>query len=183
MTAPGGIQLRRFGVDQLELIRPVLVDIYAEVYAERLSDGFHSIDSFLDRLRNHVTGDNWEAVVAYDGETPAGYAYGAGRTGAAAWWASIQPPVTDPELIREWRGRTFGLFEIMVRKPWRKTGLARRIHDDLLQGRTEERVTLIVEQTKERVRALYESWGYRQVGSRQPFLDAPTYTCMLRNLR
>jgi GNAT superfamily N-acetyltransferase len=183
MSGTEGLSLRRFGVDQLDAVRPALVSIYAEVYADKLSDGFHSVADFLDRLDNHVTGDRWEAVVAYDGETPAGYAYGSGRTGAAAWWASIQPPVTDAELIQEWPGRTFGLFEIMLRKPWRKTGLARQIHDELLRLRPEERVTLIVDQAKPRVQALYESWGYRHVGSRQPFPDAPIYAAMVRDQR
>ncbi len=32
------------------------------------------------------------------------------------------------------------------------------------------------------VQALYESWGYRKVGERQPFPDSPVYAVMLADL-
>lgn len=79
--------------------------------------------------------------------------------------------------------RTMALFELLVRQPWRKTGTAERIHEELLSGRTEERVTLLVEPTHPKVKTLYESWGYANIGDQQPFPDAPVYATMLRILR
>ncbi|OKJ48607.1 acetyltransferase [Streptomyces sp. CB02009] len=32
------------------------------------------------------------------------------------------------------------------------------------------------------LQALYESWGYRKIGERQPFADSPVYAVMLRGL-
>ena len=32
------------------------------------------------------------------------------------------------------------------------------------------------------VQAMYESWGYRKVGVRQPFPDSPVYAVMLAEL-
>ena len=36
--------------------------------------------------------------------------------------------------------------------------------------------------THPKVQALYESWGYRKVGQRQPFPDSPVYAVMLAEL-
>lgn len=86
------------------------------------------------------------------------------------------------ELTHETGQRTLALFELLVRAPWRKTGSAHRIHEELLTSRPEERVTLLVEPTHPKVKALYERWGYDNVGDQQPFPDAPVYTTMLRQL-
>ncbi|MFI5742482.1 hypothetical protein ACIA9I_29415 [Streptomyces anulatus] len=42
----------------------------------------------------------------------------------------------------------------MVREPWRKTGTARRLHNTLLYARTEQRATLLADQSHPKVRAL-----------------------------
>ncbi|MFI9724526.1 hypothetical protein ACIHFE_33690 [Streptomyces sp. NPDC052396] len=60
----------------------------------------------------------------------------------------------------------------MVRVPWRKTGSARRIHDELL-----------AEAGRGKVVALYESWGYEKISEQQPSPDGPVLTAMLRDIR
>jgi hypothetical protein len=64
----------------------------------------------------------------------------------------------------------------------RGTGAARQIHDELLRGRPEERVTLLVERDHPKVRALYEAWGYEWFGELLPFPDAPLYDAMVLDL-
>jgi len=71
----------------------------------------------------------------------------------------------------------------MVRRPWRGTGAAKAIHDELLSGRDEERVTLLVHKEHGKVRALYERWGYRTVGETVPFEGAPELCAMVLGLR
>ncbi|WP_367137714.1 MULTISPECIES: hypothetical protein [Streptomyces] len=70
----------------------------------------------------------------------------------------------------------------MVRRPWRGTGTAQRIHEELLSGRPEQRVTLLVDPAHPKVKALYERWGYRYIGDQRPFPDAPVYATMVRAL-
>ncbi|MGW0819894.1 GNAT family N-acetyltransferase [Streptomyces sp. NPDC002845] len=77
---------------------------------------------------------------------------------------------------------TFGLCEIMVRTPWRGKGIARGIHDELMRLRTETRASLLVDSQRPKVRALYESWGYRKVGQMQPFEDSPRYDAMVLDI-
>ncbi|MGW2822762.1 hypothetical protein ACWC24_17490 [Streptomyces sp. NPDC001443] len=52
----------------------------------------------------------------------------------------------------------------------------------LLQERPEDLAVLLVDGKHPRVQALYEDWGFRKVGERQPFPDSPLYTIMLANL-
>lgn len=77
---------------------------------------------------------------------------------------------------------TLVIKEIGLRIPWRGTGTARRIHDDLLAGRTEERVTLMVNPLAGdgKVQALYESWGYEAFNSQRPSPESPRLTAMVR---
>ncbi|MFD7013981.1 GNAT family N-acetyltransferase [Streptomyces sp. NPDC059928] len=182
MTETGTIKLHRYGIDQLEQIRPTLVALYAEVYAADIErDPFFSVERFTERLAGHASRPSWEAVVAYDGGEAAGYAYASCLPEKTGWWTHMLQPLTEDE-TRETGERTLALFELMVRSRWRGTGLAQRIHEELLQPRTEERVTLLVDPEHPKVKALYESWGYRDIGGQQPFPDAPIYATMVRPL-
>lgn len=183
MTVPPAdtVELVRYGQHQLAAVRPTLVSLYAEIYADDLSDPFFSVERFEQRLEGHASRSGWEAVVAYDGGEAAGYAYAATLPERSAWWAGMLQPLPEEEAAEDGR-RTLALFELMVRQPWRGTGLAHRIHEQLLSGRPEERVTLLVDPTHPKVQALYERWGYRNIGDQRPFPDSPLYATMLRPL-
>ncbi|MDH6129566.1 hypothetical protein [Kitasatospora sp. GP82] len=77
---------------------------------------------------------------------------------------------------------TLALKELGVRGPWRGTGVARRIHDELLAGRGEDRMTLMVNPAAGdgKVLALYKSWGYEAVNRVQPSPDAPPLIAVIR---
>lgn len=175
------VQLRRYTANDLPEIRPVLLDVYAEVYADTLHVPFTSLARFDQRLTNHAGGAGWEAVIGYDGDQPVGYAYGAPLRRGARWWSHMTTPL--PKGFAEEDGsRTLALFELMVRAPWQGTGAAHRIHEDLLRPRPEERVTLLCDPEHPRVLALYASWGYRHVGDQQPFPDGPRFSVLVREL-
>ncbi|HEV2088760.1 MAG TPA: GNAT family N-acetyltransferase [Cryptosporangiaceae bacterium] len=160
----------------------MLIDVYAEVYADRLHEPFNSVERFAERLDGHVTTPNWQAVVGWDATEPVGYIYAASLRPGSTWWSKLEPPV-DEAFAAETGHRTCGIFELMVRKPWRGTGAAQAIHDDLLAHRNEERASLGVERAHPRVRAMYERWGYRYVGTDRPFPDSPLLDVMVKDLR
>lgn len=168
-------------------VRQILLDVYAEVYAEQIAtDPFFSMEWFADRLENHVEGRRWEAVVGYDGDDPVGYGYGCSLSPGARWWSvvvDVSGAPLDEEYTYETGDRTLALFELMVRVRWRRTGTAHRIHEELLAGRSDQRVSLGNNAEHGRVRALYESWGYQKVGTSRPFPDAPLYNVLVRDLR
>jgi GNAT superfamily N-acetyltransferase len=184
MRADPKLTLTRYKTDRLDDIRSTLIDVYAEVYAREIAeDPFYSVERFEDRLKGHVAAPNWEAVVGeVDGEV-VGYAYGYALRAGKSWWTALRTPVGDDSLTDETGSRTFGLAEIMVKAPWRGTGIARTIHDELLSHRTEERAALLVNPAHSRVLALYERWGYSKFGEIQPFPDSPRYNAMMKPLR
>lgn len=165
--------------DHLDQIRQTLLDVYAEIYAREIrTDPFFSLERFEERLHGHSSVTGWGCVLGeVDGQV-VGYAYGYPLQRGSSWWRSLRTPV-DEALTQETGDRTFGLCEIMVREPWRKTGIARTIHDELTSQRHEQRAALLVERAHPRVRALYERWGYSWFGEVLPFPDAPLYDAMV----
>ncbi|SER55909.1 GNAT family N-acetyltransferase [Streptomyces qinglanensis] len=168
------LELRHYGHDDLSEIRQTLIGVHADVHAERMAD-----DEFRQKFPWFV--DHWgsnpgfSCVIAYDGDEPAGFTYGAPGPEGREWWREHLDPA--PEMPR-----TFHFSELMVREPWRKTGTAERLHRALMDARDEPRAALLVDVTHPKVEALYASWGYRKVGEDQPFPDSPVYAVMIADL-
>jgi hypothetical protein len=97
-----------------------------------------------------------------------------------------RPSGLPAEYTAEDGRRTLALNEILVRQQWRGAhgkGAAHALHEELLSERQEQRVTLLVNPLRSdgRLKAVYEAWGYKQVGSQQPFADSPVFASMMRD--
>jgi GNAT superfamily N-acetyltransferase len=168
------VDLRRFGHEDLPVIRQTLLDVHADAYADEMDDEFNQrFPWFVDHWGGHP---GFACVIGYDGDVPVGFAYGAPATAGREWWREhlSEPPADDS---------TFSVSELMVRPAWRKTGTAERLHAALLEDRPEALAVLLVDPGHPKVAALYETWGYRRIGNRQPFPDSPNFSVMLRDLR
>lgn len=80
------IELRHYQQDALpEGFRRTLLDVHADAYADELVT-----DEFVQRFPWFV--DHWTSlagfacVVAYDGDEPVGFAYGAPLAAGREWW-------------------------------------------------------------------------------------------------
>lgn len=106
------------------------------------------------------------------------YAYGNAIEHGDRYWQCTSPTPAEKYTERP----AVALKEIGVRPTWRKTGTARRVHDALLATREEPYVTLMVNPAAGdgKVHALYESWGYEDIGHSQPSLASPVLTVMIR---
>ncbi|MFG2692041.1 GNAT family N-acetyltransferase [Kitasatospora sp. NPDC051984] len=171
------IELRHH-TDLTAQARQDLLDVYADVRAPLLHLANYRVQTFAERLERHAAEPGFELVLGYDGDVPVGYAYGNTADADDRYWKRMTEPLPDgftdtPVLI---------IKEIGVRTPWRGTGTARRIHDELLAHRAEDRVTLMVNPLAGdgKVQALYESWGYQAINSQQPSPDSPRLTAMVR---
>jgi GNAT superfamily N-acetyltransferase len=173
-----GLRLERREATGLGDIRQQLLDVYAEIYADRLSEEFHSVERFDERLGWNTEVPGFAAVVGYLDDAPVGYAYGCTLQETTRWWKGLRTSLPDGATT-ETGTRTFALSELMVIEKVRGTGTARQIHDALLRDRLEERVTLLVERDHPKVRGLYESWGYEWFGEVLPFPDAPLYDALI----
>ncbi|MFD8670092.1 GNAT family N-acetyltransferase [Streptomyces microflavus] len=171
MTGP--IELRRFGHDDLLVIRQTLLDVHADAYADQMHDEFvQRFPWFVDHWGSHP---GFSCVIGYDGDEPVGFAYGAPAEPGREWWREhVSAPPADAS--------TFSFSELMVRPRWRKTGVGEQLHEALLADRVEALAVLLVDPGHLKVVDLYGNWGYRRVGSRQPFADSPNYAVMVRDL-
>ncbi|MFF2194537.1 GNAT family N-acetyltransferase [Streptomyces sp. NPDC058157] len=169
-------QMRRFtGIAQASA---PLIAVYAKVREPLLHLPNYAVPAFAERLERHGREPGFEAVLAFDGGgQPVGYAYGNTVEAGDRWWKRIgevdEEYTTAPALA---------LKEIGVTVPHRGTGLARRIHDELLAGRNERYVSLMVNPAagEGKVQRVYESWGYLAIGAVQPSPDSPVLTAMVR---
>lgn len=165
--------VRHFTHDDLPQIRRILIDVHADVYADAMDDEFKQrFPWFVDHWGGHP---EFACVIAYDGDEAVGFAYGAPATAHREWWREHLDPAPE-------KPRTFSFSELAVRTNHRKTGLAASLFRALMDGRDEDLVVLLVDTEHPRVQALYESWGFRKVGQRQPFPDSPLYAVMLAEL-
>ncbi|GAA2689206.1 GNAT family N-acetyltransferase [Streptomyces lunalinharesii] len=158
--------------------------VHADAFAEppycETGDG---VRAAFRRFRDTTRNPTFRAALARtpDG-TPVGMAYGTLLGPQTDWWDALTTPV--PEAVRHEDGhRTFGLRELAVRLPWRGHGLARRLHETLLDGITAERVVLHVHPASEAAQAAYRSWGYRKYGETHLRTGTTPYDALLLTLR
>ncbi|MEU5053711.1 N-acetyltransferase [Streptomyces sp. NPDC021096] len=182
---PDRLEFRRSrDVDE---VRQTILDLHVEVRGDfaLLDRPFNTVERFDERLLAYAKRPGWETVIARTpGGEPVGFCFGTPLAPATGWWSSMLTPLPDG-YTTETGTRTFAFQEICVRKAWRGQGAARRLHDELLAGHAEERVTLLVNPGAGggKLKAVYESWGYEEIGKQQPFEDSPKFSVMMRPLR
>ncbi|MGW7688729.1 GNAT family N-acetyltransferase [Streptomyces asiaticus] len=168
-----GLDIRHFGHDDLADIRQTIIDLHAAAAGPDRDDDFKKkFPWFVDHWGGHP---EFSCVIAFDGDKAVGFAYGAPARPGREWWREYLDPAPEKEL-------TFSYSELAVIPEWRKQGVAERLTRTLMAGRDEVLVVLLVDLEHPRVQALYESWGFRKVGERQPFPDSPVYAVMLAEL-
>ncbi|WP_327384728.1 MULTISPECIES: GNAT family N-acetyltransferase [unclassified Streptomyces] len=163
-------------------LRSAITEVYAEVRADLLVHPNYRVDVFLERLDRHADEPGWAAVMAYTLEGVAiGYAYANTIGPDDRWWKRMTVPVAPRFTDRD----TVAVKEIGVTPAHRGVGLARRMHDALLDGRRERYATLMVNPAAGdgKVMRLYEGWGYREIGAVRPGAEAPWLVCMGRSVR
>ncbi|MFD8950904.1 GNAT family N-acetyltransferase [Streptomyces xanthophaeus] len=159
--------------------------IYAEAFAEPPYDETaDDVAAAFRRFPGQTRNPGFHAVLARTAQgEPVGMAYGHPLRPDTVWWDELTEPV-PADLRREDGRRTFGLMELAVRGPWRGQGVARRLHETLLDGIGTERVLLNVHPASEGASAAYRAWGYRKVGEARPWGEgADHHDVMLLDLR
>jgi GNAT superfamily N-acetyltransferase len=174
------VELSHYAGHEFSAIRNIAIDLYREVFSQEIDKPFWSVEQYSQRIERHAAMPGFSAVVAYADEGPIGFAYGITLPATTRWWATIQPPLTDPTFTREDGHRTFALFEVIVTLEHQGHGIGRRIHDELLFKRSEQRVTIATNRGNTHARNTYTKWGYRHIGTRQPAPPAPLLDVFLR---
>ncbi|MFF7530522.1 GNAT family N-acetyltransferase [Streptomyces bobili] len=169
------INLRQYGRGSLpEGFKHMLTEVHADAYADAMDDEFNRrFPWFVD----HWSGmDGFTCVVAFDGDEPTGFAYGAPLQPGREWWRSTEFEPNNGYTA------TYAVSEVMVRPRWRKQGISDRLHEALLKERSEDLAVLLVDVTHPKVQDLYVTWSYEKVGEQRPFADSPVYAVMVSKL-
>ncbi|WAP59093.1 GNAT family N-acetyltransferase [Streptomyces sp. S465] len=158
---------------------------YEEVYAEPpYCEGPRDIKEFIDRYQIQAERPGMRLVLAHSGDDEVvGFAFGFLLPADTGWWQTVQDPLPQ-DFTREDGTRTYVIIELAVRKPWRRRGIAARLHARLLDGLSVERVSLTMRPEPEAAPAhsAYATWGYRKVGVSHPWEEAPFYDAMVLEL-
>ncbi|MFJ7906095.1 GNAT family N-acetyltransferase [Kitasatospora sp. NPDC096204] len=159
-----------------------LREVFAEAFAEPpYGDGPDDVARAFRRFRSQARRRGFRAAVAFDGDTVVGMAYGYPLSADTGWWGTLIDPVPD-DLRHEDGRRTFGLFELAVRPPWRRRGIATCMHRTLVEGLDNERVMLNSRPEATAAQASYRAWGYRRVGAAIPWEGAARHDVMVLDL-
>jgi GNAT superfamily N-acetyltransferase len=173
------ITLDRLDSETAQPLIDDLVAVYLDVYADA-DPAFFNEDRYRRQLTGHMTAPRWEAVTATHGQKLIGYIYGFALPASTRWWNGLLTDVADG-FTTEDGDRTVAISEILVTAPWRRQGIARRLHDAFLAGRPEPRATLLVEPGNDPANDAYASWGWHTVAQLRPSWDnAPLYDVLIR---
>ncbi|SCL28627.1 Acetyltransferase (GNAT) family protein [Micromonospora nigra] len=174
------LRLERYDAAQAEGITDRLVALYLEVYAD--AGEFYSEDRYRRQLGAHRQRDGWTLVTATTDGQLIGYIYGFPLAPDTGWWNGIQEPVSV-DFTAEDGKRTFAISELMVGSEWRRQGVARALHDELVGSRPETRATLLVRPDNTAAQAAYRSWGWQEITHLTPSWDgSPTFAVMVKHL-
>jgi ribosomal protein S18 acetylase RimI-like enzyme len=181
MTAPT-LELRRYDADTYTSVIPQLAQLYLDAYSEPpYNEGPDDVDEFLNSLPSRAGQPGFQLVVAYGAGRPVGFALGHQLAPDTKWWAGAVSELPD-SVVTERSGPTFAIIEIAVLSTHRRQGIAHALHQALLVGRPEARVTLLVRPEAAPAQAAYARWGYVRVGSIRPGDDSPLYDAMVLEL-
>jgi ribosomal protein S18 acetylase RimI-like enzyme len=115
------------------------------------------------RTLGQTASSGFEAVTAQVQDALVGFIYGLPLSPRSGWWTDLDPTPPDG-FTTETGGRTFAVIDLAVLPAHRSHGLGRRLMDELLRGRPEERATLATSPREQELQQMYERWGWRRAG-------------------
>lgn len=174
--------LRRLSRWQADQQREAVADLYVEAYREAEDEAFHDRIEFLTHLSEHVQRPGFEMVIASTTGLVAGSVYGfrADRTGEC--WQGFEgalPPETA-ELTSA--GRVFVMAELMVRPSFRRSTVATRLQETLLNRADSGLAMVVIGQENAAARAALHSWSWENLGKISPASGGPPRDAWTRRI-
>jgi GNAT superfamily N-acetyltransferase len=156
VVAAPGITFQKLDGGQAAAHEDELQAIHREVYGE----AGHGL--FAGRFRVWRRQQGFVLAEARHGDYLVGFAAGMPLRPSTSWWKDLTTPL-PAEVTTEHPGRTFALTELLVRAPWRRQGIAGSLHDLILDGRPEERATLVIPPGATAAQKAFRTWGWSRV--------------------
>ena len=112
----------------------------------------------------------------------AGFAAGMPLRTSTSWWREVTAPL-PAAVTAEYPGRTFALTALLVRASWRRQGIGRALHEEILAGRPEERATLTLPPGAAAAQHAFRNWNWQKVArTRGPGPGAPVLDVLVISL-
>ena len=178
---PLEIERHRAG-STLELADDILA-VYIASHSDQMHDPWFHPDAFRERLVDlYLPGRDFEIVVGRIGGRPVGYAFGSPRDQHGGIWDELR--ATYPQFDLPAEAAPMYLFrEFAVHPEVQRQGIGHALHDALLEPRREPVAELLVRKDNVPAQAAYRSWGWQQLGEKQPFQDSPIFDRLVLNLQ
>ncbi|GGM21359.1 hypothetical protein GCM10011608_02530 [Micromonospora sonchi] len=169
------VDLSHFDAGMAAALTDELVEVYLDAHA---GDGaFYNEDRYRRQLAGHMKAPGWTLITAQIDGHLVGYIYGFPLQQKTRWWEGIRGGVPDAFTDDP----TFALCELLVRPAWQRQGIARALHDELIDSRPEPRMTLLARPDNAPAQAAYRSWNWHKVGELQPaWENAPVFDVLVR---
>ena len=175
------LAITRHGPAETLALCDEILPVYAAAEADQMHDPFYGEEQFLHRLVDlYAPGRDFELVTARLGGVMIGFAFGNPRDKTAAIWESVGKALPDV-VVPEEPQPVYVFRELNVLPDYQGRGYGRALHDALLASRPERLAHLLVRPDNP-ARFAYGSWGWRKVGTQQPFPDSPVFDEMVKTL-
>jgi len=136
--------------------------LHAEVYADSPYRRADDAEVYPGRFGVQRRQPGFVLAEARTGGFLVGYAAGMPLRPSTSWWRELTTAV-PADVIEEYPGRTFALVDLLVRASWRRQGIGAELHHLILDGRPEERATLIVLPAAAPAQNAFRNWGWHRV--------------------
>jgi len=156
VVAAPGITFQKLDGGQAAAHEDELQAVHREVYGEA-GPGL-----FAGRFRVWRRQQGFVLAEARHGDYLVGFAAGMPLRPSTSWWKDLTAPL-PAEVTTEHPGRTFALTELLVRASWRRQGIAGSLRDLILDGRPEERATLVIPPGATAAQKAFRTWGWSRV--------------------
>jgi GNAT superfamily N-acetyltransferase len=156
--------------------------VYTAANAPRCDHPFFRPDAFWTRLvERHALTEDFELVLGRLNDVAVGFAYGSPRREVADIWVMVRKMLPDIAAPSD-NEPIYVLREIAVHPRFQGRGYGHRLHDALLAHRPERMAQLLVLPDNVNAKCAYHSWGWRDIGPRQPLPDSPVGDAMVKFL-
>lgn len=122
----------------------------------------------------------FESVTAYAEGALVGLVHGVALADDRAWWQSLDDRRPAEMVTAVQAGQVGWLRELMVLPEHTGRGIGRRLHDEWINGRSQQRwtaLTCIVD--NQPAHDAYVRWGYGIIGRIKHAADSPVYDAMI----
>lgn len=179
----GVITLQTYEGPQAAAQLDAILPLYEQVYAEPpYFEGPREVAEFLDRFGQQTSAPGFRLVTATSDSDIVGFTFGYLLMSNTQWWSGLLQSL-PAGVTTETGHRTFVVIELAVCAPFRRRGIAAKLHAALLEGLVAERISLTVRPDAAPAQSTYASWGYRKIGQVQPWRGAPIYDAMVLNTK